>query len=603
VSQARVRAPELVGRGGWIGTGGAELTLAGLRGRFVLLDFWTLCCANCLHVIEELRPLEERFRDVLVVVGVHSPKFAHEADHAAVEAAVERYGVHHPVLDDPDLTTWRQYAVRAWPTLVLVDPEGYVVAHLSGEGHAPGIATLLTELIPGHDAQGTLHRGEGVFVPRAPESTVLRFPGGLVRRADGGVVVADAGHHQVVELAADLTTVVMRVGTGARGRADGVTPAFAEPEGLCLLPADVATAVGYDVVVADTANHTLRGLSMADGTVQTVAGDGLQWMQGDGTARLSTPWDVVWWPALDRAVVAMAGIHQLWSFDPREGDLSVIAGTTQEGLRDGKAADAWLAQPSRLAVDGDRLWFVDSETSALRYLSLDPDEGLIVDTAIGEGLFDFGHVDGPAEQARLQHPLGLAVLPDGSVAIADTYNGAVRRFDPDAGTVSTLATGLAEPTDVAVDGEHLLVVEATAHRVVRLRLPEEALVVDGGALRTRRPVTDLAAGAVELLVPFEPPAGEELDERWGPATRLVVSASPPELLVEGAGAGSGLDRTLILDAGVGSGVLHVAAMAASCDKEGEHPTCHVHQQDWGVPVRVVEGGADVIELPLRGVTR
>jgi thiol-disulfide isomerase/thioredoxin len=604
MTTARVRAPELAGTGGWIGTGDAGLSLSALRGRFVLLDFWTFCCANCLHVIDELRPLEERFAEVLVVIGVHSPKFAHEAEHEAVIAAVERYGVHHPVLDDPELTTWRQYAVRAWPTLVLIDPEGYVVAHVSGEGQVPGLASLLDELVTEHDARGTLHRGSGVYAPPPATTTTLRFPGGI-EAAPVGLLVADAGHHQVVVLDPDLETVALRIGAGRRGLVDGPPElaCFAEPEGLCVLPQDLAGAVGYDVLVADTGNHALRGLRLEDGAVRTVAGDGQQWMQGDGTTRLSTPWDVVWWPALDRVVVAMAGIHQLWTFDPRERRLEVLAGTTNEGLVDGAAASAWLAQPSRLAVDGDRLWFVDSETSALRWLTPDPESGLTVDTAVGEGLFDFGHVDGPAEQARFQHPLGVTLLPDGSLAVADTYNGAVRRFDPLSGQVSTLASGLEEPVDVLVEGDHLLVVEGTAHRVVRLVLPDEALIVNGGQQRTSRPVTQLAAGAVDLRVAFEPPPGQELDERWGPATRLTVSATPVELLLEGGGSGPGLERRLRLDGSVGSGVLHVAAVAASCDKVGEHPSCHVHQQDWGVPITLLEGGPTELELPLRGVSR
>ena len=161
--QARVRAPELTGRG-WLNTGGKPLSLKDFRGGFLLLDFWTFCCVNCLHVLEELRPLESRYADVLTVVGVHSPKFAHETIAASVVAAVERYEVHHPVLDDPELTTWKQYAVRAWPTLVLVDPEGYVVHVASGEGHVDGLGRLLAELVAEHDAKGTLHRGDGPYV-------------------------------------------------------------------------------------------------------------------------------------------------------------------------------------------------------------------------------------------------------------------------------------------------------------------------------------------------------------------------------------------------------------------------------------------------------
>ncbi|MDP3714178.1 MAG: NHL domain-containing thioredoxin family protein [Mycobacteriales bacterium] len=586
---ARVRAPELEGAGGWIGTD-APLTLAGLRGRFVLLDFWTYCCVNCLHVLDELRPVEARFADVLVVIGVHSPKFAHEADHGSVVAAVERYEVHHPVLDDPELRTWKQYAVRAWPTLVLVDPEGYVVHVASGEGHAEGLARLLEELVAEHDAKGTLRRGDGHWVAPEPPATDLRFPGKALRLPDGTLLVSDSARHSLVVL--DGETVVRRIGDGTRGLVDGPSPRFSEPQGLALLPDGT-------VVVADSVNHALRRLDLATGEVTTLAGTGRQWRPGEPTAgpalevALSTPWDVAWWDG--EVVVAMAGTHQLWAL--RDGELRVLAGTTGEGLRDGDALSAYLAQPSGLAAGADRLWFADAETSALRWYR----EGE-VGSAVGTGLFDFGHRDGPAAQALLQHPLGVTALPDGSVAVCDTYNGAVRRYDPARDEMTTLMTGLSEPSDAVVDGEHLLVVESAAHRVTRLRLPDEALVVDGVAQRTQRPAQDVAPGRVQLAVVFEPPPGQHLDERYGPSTRLVVSASPPELLLEGAGAATDLGRELVL--APGDGVLHVAATAASCDDASgpdEHPACHITQQDWGIPVRVVEGAPVEIGLVLRGI--
>jgi thiol-disulfide isomerase/thioredoxin len=603
---ARVRAPELVGRGGWLNTGGVDLTLVGLRGKIVLLDFWTFCCINCLHVLDELRPLEADYADVLVTIGVHSPKFVHEAEHDAVVAAVDRYAVHHPVLDDPDLTTWSAYAVRAWPTLAVVDPEGYVVAQLSGEGHAHGLRVLLDDLVAEHEAKGTLHRGDGPYVAPEPEPTALRFPAKAVRLPAGTLLVADAGHHQLVEMAADLETVVRRIGSGAPGLVDGLAGSaqLDEPNGLCLLPSAVASQVGYDIVVADTVNHALRGLILATGDVRTLAGTGEQWMHGDSTERLSSPWDVVWSDELGRVVVAMAGIHQLWMFDPLTSDMQVLAGTTNEGLRDGPPTEAWFAQTSGLAVDvtpqGERLWFVDSETSSLRVLA-----NGVVSTAVGSGLFDFGLVDGAAEDARLQHPLGVTVLPDGSVAVSDTYNGAIRRYDPVARTVTTLATDLREPSGAVLDGDTLVVVESAAHRLTRVRLPDQALHVDDQAYRTRRGPTDVAAGRFTLDVVFEAPRGQKLDDRYGPSTRLLVSASPPELLVSGDGSGSDLSRTLELASSVLEGVLHVAAFAASCDEtEGEDgvefPACHVHQQDWGIPVRVTAEGAGSLALYLRG---
>ena len=646
----KVRASELVGRG-WLNTGGRDVTLADLRGKIVLLDFWTFCCINCLHVLDELRELEAEHRDVLVVVGVHSPKFVHEADPDALAAAVERYEVHHPVLDDPELVTWSAYTARAWPTLVVIDPEGYVVAQMAGEGHRSNVARLVADLVAEHEAKGTLHRGSGPYVPPEPTAGTLRFPAEAVALPDGTLLVADAGHHGLALLDADGETLLRRIGSGERGLVDGAPgdARFSEPNGLTLLPPDVAADAGYDVLVADTVNHALRGVRLADGHVRTVAGTGAQYLVGDPTVPaplpgradlwrtggvprpgtevpLSSPWAVAWSAATGTALVAMAGDHQLWAFDPRTGVVEPVAGTMNEGLVDGDPREAWFAQTSGVAPGPDgRVWLADSEVSALRWI--DPGDApaaaagpadawaaATVGTAVGAGLFDFGHRDGTADQALLQHPLGVAVLPDGSVVVADTYNGAVRRFAPGAdggpGEVSTLATGLAEPsglvvqTDPAGGGITLVVVESAAHRLTRVALPATLAgeVLDAGAHRTQRPVTEIAPGELALEVVFTPAAGQKYDDRYGPSTLLKVSATPPGLLLDGAGDDVPLTRTLRIDPSVGEGVLHVTARAASCDADPaiEFPACHLSSQDWGVPVRVVPGAPAALTLPLHG---
>jgi thiol-disulfide isomerase/thioredoxin len=606
----RLRAPELRGRG-WLNTGGSPVSLADLRGRIVVLDFWTFCCVNCLHVLDELRPLEERYADSLVLIGVHSPKFEHEADPDALAAAVERYAVHHPVLDDPELATWQAYTARAWPTLVVIDPEGYIVASMSGEGHAHGLSVLVEELIEEHRAKGTLRQGDSPYAAPAPAVTPLRFPGKVAALPDGSFVVSDTAHHEVVHLEADLVTERARYGGPA---------VLAEPQGVLVLPPEAAARVGYDVVVADSVHHQVKGLRLADGAWTVLAGTGEQLRErsGSGPAQrqaLSTPWDVAWF--IDRVVVAMAGVHQLWALhlatDPADNTVAVLGGTSAEGIRDGAADEAWFAQPSGLAVsaDGQRLWVADSETSALRSLDV-TDEGFVVRTLVGQGLFDFGHRDGAADQALLQHPLGVTVLPDGSVAVSDTYNGAIRRFDPVASEVTTLATGLREPSDAVVEpdgsgGSRLVVVESAGHELVRIPLPDKAQRVDGLARQTQRPRTEVAPGRLRLEVTFTPPTGQKLDHRWGDPTRLMVSATPETLLRSGAGSAPGLVRELDLDPTVGDGVLHVSVQAASCDGDPEtgevpeHAACHLYQQDWGIPVVLAQGATAELTLDLRGV--
>ncbi|WP_204296624.1 NHL domain-containing thioredoxin family protein [Actinoplanes campanulatus] len=592
----RVRAPELKGRG-WLNTGGKALTLADLRGKILVLDFWTFCCINCLHVLDELRPLEEKYGDALVVIGVHSPKFEHERDPVALAAAVERYGVHHPVVDDGDMHIWQQYAAKAWPTLSVVDPAGYLVASMAGEGHAEGLSRLIDELIVKHEADGTLHRGDGPYVPPPAPESLLRFPGKAIELPNGNLLVSDSARHSLAELSADGETLVRRFGSEVRGEP------FSEPQGLVLLPEAVAGTAGYDVVVADTVNHQLRGLNLETGEITLVAGSGRPWRSAVDdhahdslAADLSSPWDLAWYD--DRVIIAMAGIHQLWWFDPIKRTVGVYAGTTVEALRDGPLPDVWMAQPSGLSVsaDGRRLWIADSETSALRYV-----EDGVMHTAVGQGLFDFGHVDGPAGEALFQHPLGVAALADGSVLVADTYNGAVRRFDPVKAEVSTVDANVAEPSDVLVtrDGQ-VIVVESAAHRLSRLA-PGVVKTVSGERHRTERPPSNLAPGEVTLDVIFTPAPGQKLDFQFGSPLRLVVSASPAELLLDGEGTTTDLSRKIVLNPDVPKGVLQVVAQAATCDVDAEFGACHLTRQDWGVPIVIDPNGPDRLPLILRGM--
>ena len=220
-------------------------------------------------------------------------------------------------------------------------------------------------------------------------------------------------------------------------------------------------------------------------------------------------------------------------------------------------------------------------------------------------------MDGAAATARLQHPLGVTALPDGRIAVADTYNGAIRLIDEhgaedDSATVVTVATDLREPSDARVgppvDGiGQLIVVESGAHRLTWVPVAKAAeRVIDEGAQRSERPVTEVGPGPLTVRVLFTPPEGHKLDDSLGPSTQVSITTSPASMIRDGAGTGTELERVLELDPAMTEGVLHVNARAASCDADPtvEFPACHMHQQDWGVPIRVVEGGPDHLDLSL-----
>jgi thiol-disulfide isomerase/thioredoxin/sugar lactone lactonase YvrE len=457
-----VRAPELQGVG-WVNVPD-PLSLAALRGRVVILHFWTLSCVNCLHVVEELRELEIAFPEELTVVGVHSPKFPHEADHEAVRRAVARHRVNHPVIDDPEMRTWAQYAVRAWPTLVVVDPAGYVVGAVAGEGHVDALSEAVERLVAEAEEKGTLRRGDLDLWGPPPGEQALRFPGKVA--SDGGerVVIADTGRDRV--LVCDLD-----------GRVLGEHRLLEQPQG-----------VRFD------GDHVLVCESTGD-QVWRVGPDDSRTLVADGIA---SPWDLA--HDGDRLVICEAGRHRLWVVDAFGA--RAVAGTAAEGLRDGPAADALLAQPSGItALPGPAgVAFLDAEASALRVLR---DEQ--VETLLGQGLFDWGTADGDRVYARLQHPLGVAAAPDGTLYVADTFNGLLRVWRD--GRLETMpVAGLLEPggLDVLPDGR-LVVADTGNHRIV---------IVDPASARSTELVIHGASGEASLGA--------------GPG-ELAVGAGPGEL--------------------------------------------------------------------------
>ena len=474
-ASAASAAPEIARPGlQWFNVA-APIPIASLRGRIVVLDFWTEGCINCIHIIPILRKIEERYPDKVVVIGVHSPKFAEEKHASSVQDAIRRYEIHHPIVHDPDLSIWREYGVEAWPTLVIIDADGSVLTRLAGEPDPTAFAKAIDELVAAAGKSGDLKPKQlALKLEEMPQGRFL-FPGKLkpVPGATPLWVLADSGHNQIV-LLDDAGADVKRYGSAKSGFADGDAAAamFDHPQGL--------VASDDAIFVADTGNHAIRRIDLKTGAVITLAGNGKRGGLLPATPQLAqgfalaSPWDLQ--KKADRLFFANAGTHQLGELDLKAGNVSRLAGSGAEDLVSGTAARAAFAQPSGLTLskDGNTLYVADAESSAIRAVSLGDDAKTT--TIVGAGLFDFGRIDGSFAVARLQHPLGLAVDGD-KILVADTYNSRIRTLDLTKKTVAEFDGGkytcidpICYPTRepagiVAATADRILLVDTGNHRI------------------------------------------------------------------------------------------------------------------------------------------
>ncbi len=398
-----------------------------------------------------MRELEGRFPRELTVVGVHSGKFITERETARIAEAAQRLDVAHPVVNDRQFRVWRSYAVRAWPTIVVIDPNGYVLGMHAGEFTAEMIGDALEPLIA--NAGDALMRGAPHAPPPAPRpGESLRYPGKVALDGER-IAIADSGNHRAIlaTLEAPDRARVTRIVGGVRGFRDGSEGTFDSPQGLCF--------DGDVLYVADAENHALRSLDLRSGEVRTLAGTGAQLRTRADMAAgaLSSPWDVAMHGS--EILIAMAGNHRLYRAR-RDGGARPIAGSGREEISDGPLLEAALAQPMGLAVSGDRVWFADSETSAVRWA-----DDREVGTIVGTGLFDFGDVDGAGDTVRLQHAQGIAVHGDGRLLVADSYNDALKWIDPTTAQVTTWLRGFDEPGGLAIANGVVYVADTNAHRV------------------------------------------------------------------------------------------------------------------------------------------
>ncbi len=473
----RVRAPEITGGRGWLNTG-KPLSLAALKGKVVLLDFWTYGCINCIHIIPDLKRLEAKYANQLVVIGVHSAKFENEKQTENIRRIIMRYELEHPVYNDADYAVWNSYGVRAWPTQVLIDPAGYVVGMVTGEGNYDLIDKVVGKLTEQFRKSGQLNEEPLKFtLERAAVGDLpLAFPGKVLADSRRGrLFIADSNHNRIVITGLDGTLIKI-IGTGERGAGDGPfdKASFYRPQGMAL--------DGDTLYVADTENHLIRQVDLNSFSVATVAGTGQQMREyfQKGPARsiaLSSPWDL---QLVGRTLyIAMAGPHQIWQLDLDKNEVSTFAGSGRELRKDGSLLEAGFAQPSGIAAAGTMLYVADSEANIIRGIDLESGK---VKTVVGGDLFEFGDVDGKGDDVRLQHPLGLVSL-ENTLLIADTYNHKIKQLNPTQQTVKTfLGSGkpgqsdgsspsFYEPGGLSVANNKLYIADTNNHaiRVVDLK--------------------------------------------------------------------------------------------------------------------------------------
>jgi len=434
------------------------LRFSTLKGKIVLLDFWTYGCINCIHNLPDLKRLQEEFPNELVVIGIHSAKFANEGRLQNLRNILLRYEITHPVVNDPDFLLWQLWGPRAWPTLALVDPAGKVAAATMGEGFYPQFREIILSLREEFASKGLLDSRpwRAVLKPETRRPTHLSFPGKVrVDPKADRIVLSDTGNHRILIVEESTGRVLDRVGGLTAGFSNGrfEEARFRSPQGIAL------SSDGKTIYVADTGNHAIRKIDLSSRQVTTLAGTGKQSEEyppapGRGTSMaLSSPWDVE--VEGQTLYIAMAGSHQIWKMDLSTQSVSPLAGSGAEGYQDGTGKNAELAQPSGLSLGSDRrLYFADSEGSSIRYVDLSTQDAQVVTLAgSGKSLFEFGPEDGVGQDARFQHPLGVRVYR-GKLYVADTYNHRIREIDlqtREVRTISGLDPGFKDGQDARWD--------------------------------------------------------------------------------------------------------------------------------------------------------
>ncbi len=626
----KVRAPEITGGRGWLNTD-KPLSLAALKGKIVLLDFWTYGCINCIHIIPDLKKLEAKYPNELVVIGVHSAKFQNEKETENIRRIILRYEIEHPVYNDSEYAVWQSYGIRAWPTQVLIDPAGYIVGGVSGEGNYDVIDQTIAKVAQDFRRKGELNEEPlKLVLERAKVGDLpLAFPGKILADAKTDrLFIADSNHNRIVVTKLD-GTLVETIGTAEAGAADGTfdKATFYRPQGLAL--------TGDSLYVADTENHLIRRVDLKTRNVETIAGTGQQTREyfKTGPARsvaLSSPWDL---QLVGRVLyIAMAGPHQIWQLDLDKNEVSTFAGSGREARLDGPLRDAGFAQPSGLANDGKNLYVADSESNIIRAIDIN---GGAVTTLVGGDLFEFGDVDGSGDDVRLQHPLGLASYGN-KILIADTYNHKIKELDPKEETVKTfLGTGkpgqsdgtspsFYEPGGLSLANGNLYVADTNNHaiRVVDLKTKRvSTLRVNGltppaknmqafetaagpNAEEIKVAAQKIRSGANGALqIDVELPAGYHLNP--SAPQRYKVSVDGKSLAVdEKVAARSSKDLKLPLRVplnatGVGPATVRAQVTLFYC-REDNTGTCRIKTLVWEVPVEVTSDANAPADVKLQG---
>lgn len=472
-----IPAPEFPKRN-WINS--EPLHINQLRGKIVLLDFWTYCCINCLHVIPELKKLEAKWKKELVVIGVHSGKFPNEKNLDQLRNAVLKNEIEHPIVNDPDYLLWSLYGIRAWPTFILIDPEGNIFARKSGEGVYQAFDEIIANMVKDYDLTGKMDTKELKQIrPIKKEQleTNLSFPGKIEISGNGNeLYISDTGNHKILVYNLTLGQFTEEIG-GSPGFIDGnfQQARFTEPQGI--------RYKNDSLWVADTGNHSIRKIDLRTKKVSTIAGTLNLSDSMNVSQEPRSPWDLDF--LSNEIIVAMAGNHQIWTIPTSRNKFFPLIGNGKENLIDGNAKEAELAQPSAVKVVGTKVYFLDSETSSLRVFHSEEKK---VETLIGKGLFDFGDQEGGLTSARMQHPLGIT-HGDGKLFIADTYNHKIKVYDLKTGKLKTLAgkgspdwkdgkfseAYFSEPSDLVFREGDLFVLDTNNHSIRRLDLKKEVV--------------------------------------------------------------------------------------------------------------------------------